>query len=339
MTPSARDDPHRPAAGGLPGVPRLVAGAPARVPAGLRLGRATRLRPPTRRVDEDLSFGAVFLGIFVEIWQAQPFARARRRRSSRPALVAQLAGLLAVRRRRAAARRARAAYLAGWVRLYGVVTIEVFGHLGFALDDAEPMFEAMLAEMGGQLMSPRPARPRATPPGQPPVVGAALQLHPPVDPGVADVAVQRVVYREGPRRPDRADESEGLAELQPRRAHRHQQRLDPVVGHVQRVARVVDAAEHEARRWRTPAARRRSRRARRPPRARRARATGKVSPGVDGVRRDARARRRATAAKAAFVCSRSPSRTAGASRSTSRWSACSWVTRTSATPARSASAE
>ena len=50
-----------------------------------------------------------------------------------------------------------AAYLSGWVRLYGAVTIEVFGHLGFALDDAEPMFEAMLADMRRQLTTPRPS--------------------------------------------------------------------------------------------------------------------------------------------------------------------------------------
>jgi hypothetical protein len=30
--------------------------------------------------------------------------------------------------------------------LYGIVSLEVFGHLGFALDDAEPLFELMLAE-------------------------------------------------------------------------------------------------------------------------------------------------------------------------------------------------
>ncbi len=47
-----------------------------------------------------------------------------------------------------------AAYLSGWVRLYGAVTIEVFGHLGFALEDAEPMFEAMLADMRRQLTTP-----------------------------------------------------------------------------------------------------------------------------------------------------------------------------------------
>jgi AcrR family transcriptional regulator len=111
-------------------------------------------RPPVGHegVSEDLSFGAVFLGIFVEIWQVQPFAV--------PAdtdlpdrLVQQLrsfssyaGGVLPLG--------ALAAYLSGWVRLYGGVTIEVFGHLGFALDDPEPMFEAMLADMCRQLNTP-----------------------------------------------------------------------------------------------------------------------------------------------------------------------------------------
>ena len=103
-------------------------------------------------VTEDLSFGAVFLGIFVEIWQAQPFAvpddtelpdrlvRQLRNFSSYAGGVLPLGAL--------------AAYLSGWVRLYGGVTIEVFGHLGFALDDPEPMFEAMLADMRRQLTTP-----------------------------------------------------------------------------------------------------------------------------------------------------------------------------------------
>jgi AcrR family transcriptional regulator len=37
-------------------------------------------------------------------------------------------------------------FLRCWVRLYGIVSLEVFGHLGFALDDGRPMFEIMLAE-------------------------------------------------------------------------------------------------------------------------------------------------------------------------------------------------
>jgi AcrR family transcriptional regulator len=103
-------------------------------------------------VDDDLSFGAVFLGIFVEIWQAQPFA-VPADHDLPPRLVSQLAafarhagGVLPLG--------ALAAYLSGWVRLYGGVTIEVFGHLGFALSDPEPMFEAMLADMRRQLTTP-----------------------------------------------------------------------------------------------------------------------------------------------------------------------------------------
>ena len=40
-------------------------------------------------------------------------------------------------------------FLRCWVRLYGMVSLEVFGHLGFALDDAAPMFEITLSELAG----------------------------------------------------------------------------------------------------------------------------------------------------------------------------------------------
>ncbi len=108
-------------------------------------------KPPAGHegVDEDLSFGAVFLGIFVEIWQAHPFAVPEdtelpdRLVQQLRAFSSYAGGVLPLG--------ALAAYLSGWVRLYGGVTIEVFGHLGFALDDPEPMFEAMLADMRRQL--------------------------------------------------------------------------------------------------------------------------------------------------------------------------------------------
>jgi len=37
-------------------------------------------------------------------------------------------------------------FLGCWTRLYGTLSLEVFGHLGFALDDAAPMFELMLVD-------------------------------------------------------------------------------------------------------------------------------------------------------------------------------------------------
>jgi AcrR family transcriptional regulator len=38
-------------------------------------------------------------------------------------------------------------FLSCWIRLYGMVCMEVFGHLRFALDDAEPLFEAELGQL------------------------------------------------------------------------------------------------------------------------------------------------------------------------------------------------
>lgn len=36
--------------------------------------------------------------------------------------------------------------LSGWIRLYGLVAMEVFGHLRWAVTDVEPLFEAELAD-------------------------------------------------------------------------------------------------------------------------------------------------------------------------------------------------
>jgi len=43
------------------------------------------------------------------------------------------------------------AFLSCWIRLYGMVSMEVFGHLRFALTDAEGMFEAELRDLAGKL--------------------------------------------------------------------------------------------------------------------------------------------------------------------------------------------
>jgi hypothetical protein len=41
--------------------------------------------------------------------------------------------------------------LSCWSRLYGLVSLEVFNHLRFALTDAEPFFEEQLRELAAQL--------------------------------------------------------------------------------------------------------------------------------------------------------------------------------------------
>jgi hypothetical protein len=38
-------------------------------------------------------------------------------------------------------------FLSCWIRLYGMVCMEIFGHLRFALQDPEPMFEAELRSL------------------------------------------------------------------------------------------------------------------------------------------------------------------------------------------------
>lgn len=51
-------------------------------------------------------------------------------------------------------------FLQAWVQLYGIVTMEVFGHLRFCLDEVEEFFEAELALIGRMLgMESPPPRP------------------------------------------------------------------------------------------------------------------------------------------------------------------------------------
>jgi AcrR family transcriptional regulator len=98
---------------------------------------------------EELRFGGVFLDIFVEVWTAAPFP-VPDEATLPPDLIRQVRAFSAVVGD-VLPLGALTAYLAGWVRLYGAVTIETFGLLRFALDDAEPMFEAMLADMARSL--------------------------------------------------------------------------------------------------------------------------------------------------------------------------------------------
>jgi AcrR family transcriptional regulator len=97
-------------------------------------------------------FGNTFFTLMVELWRKRPFPvpsdaeidpglreQLVRYREGLGALAAGLPlGLLMV-------------FLRCWVRLYGIVSLEVFGHLSFALDDGKPMFELMLSEMAPQV--------------------------------------------------------------------------------------------------------------------------------------------------------------------------------------------
>ena len=90
-------------------------------------------------------FSGEFLALFYELWTRHPFP-VPADDEIEPALAAQLAryrdglgvdlpvGAILI-------------FLRCWVRLYGMVGLEVFEHLGFALDDPSAMFDYTLAEL------------------------------------------------------------------------------------------------------------------------------------------------------------------------------------------------
>ncbi len=90
-------------------------------------------------------FGQVFLELFRDLYRKRPF-EIPADEDIQPALREQL------QRYRALTDSdlplgALQTFLRCWVLLYGTVSLEVFGHLRFALDDPAPMFELMLASL------------------------------------------------------------------------------------------------------------------------------------------------------------------------------------------------
>jgi AcrR family transcriptional regulator len=96
-----------------------------------------------------MRFGRIFLRLFDDLWRIRPFS-IQADEEIDPSLRAQLAryrellgadlplGVLQT-------------FLRCWVLLYGTVSLEVFGHLKFALDDSEPMFELMLTDLAAMI--------------------------------------------------------------------------------------------------------------------------------------------------------------------------------------------
>ncbi|MDN3356564.1 TetR/AcrR family transcriptional regulator [Actinomadura sp. DC4] len=92
--------------------------------------------------------GGIFLRLFAELWHRQPFPVPTDEEIT-PALRHQLrlfgaecgadeAGVpLGVLR----------LYVSSWVRLYGLVAMEIFGHVHFMLEDPDPLFESELADV------------------------------------------------------------------------------------------------------------------------------------------------------------------------------------------------
>ena len=90
-------------------------------------------------------FGAIFAALVAQVYVERPFAVPAEEELD-PALVAQLREWAATFPPELPLGVVRV-FLGCWVRLYGLVAMEVFGHLKFALDDAAPMFEAELRDL------------------------------------------------------------------------------------------------------------------------------------------------------------------------------------------------
>jgi len=94
-------------------------------------------------------FGGTFLALFLELWQRAPFPVPAEDEMD-PELRRQLrdwCSALPVELPVGAGQ----VFLSCWIRLYGMVALEVFGHVQFALPDAEPLFEAELRDLAVKL--------------------------------------------------------------------------------------------------------------------------------------------------------------------------------------------
>ena len=98
------------------------------------------------RIDDcAMEFAGSWITLFLDLWQRHPFPVPSDDQID-PGLLAQLKRYIAGVGANLPAG-AALTFLRCWVHLYGMVALEVFEHLHFALDDAAPMFEITLSEL------------------------------------------------------------------------------------------------------------------------------------------------------------------------------------------------
>ncbi len=93
-------------------------------------------------------FGQAFGRLFTELWEHQPFPVPTAIDPQMDAALLDYAAHVGI----SLPPEAIAVFLSCWIKLYGAVTMEVFGHISFALADAEPLFDfelvALLERLG-----------------------------------------------------------------------------------------------------------------------------------------------------------------------------------------------
>ncbi|WP_018658170.1 TetR/AcrR family transcriptional regulator [Actinomadura flavalba] len=105
---------------------------------------------PDAATEQGRRFGWVFLELFLELWSKAPFPI-----PSDDEITPSLRDQLTEYRTRVALTDVPLGllqlFLECWARLEGAVSLEVFGHLDFALQDPSPMFELMLQDVAPRL--------------------------------------------------------------------------------------------------------------------------------------------------------------------------------------------
>ncbi|MGY1743165.1 MULTISPECIES: TetR/AcrR family transcriptional regulator [unclassified Blastococcus] len=105
--------------------------------------------PPAPEQEAGARFGGVFAALMAQVHRERSFPVPADDELS-PQLQAQLRAWCA-KLPVALPLGVMSVFLSCWIRLYGMVCMEVFGHLRFALDDPEPMFEAEMQRIAAEL--------------------------------------------------------------------------------------------------------------------------------------------------------------------------------------------
>jgi AcrR family transcriptional regulator len=137
----------------IPGLhpgPNPTRPAPTSPSAAASAGSTASAEPGPAPNEAGMRFAGVFMALFAEIWARTRFP-VPAIDEIEPGLVVQLEAFLAQLDPDLPVGAAQV-FLACWIRLYGMVALEVFGHLHFCLTDPEPMFETELADLGRLLM-------------------------------------------------------------------------------------------------------------------------------------------------------------------------------------------
>ena len=122
----------------------------------------SRGQQPTNACQEASDrFGNLFAGTFIAMWEAAPFevvpddALAPDLRDGLTAYWSWLTGTLAPSMPMAAV----VVFIEGWIRIFGCVAMEAFGHLSWALPEGEPMFEQVMRSLAVMVGRPQAYHP------------------------------------------------------------------------------------------------------------------------------------------------------------------------------------